>query len=165
MKNIILLTLFSGLILGITINASAHCEVPCGIYDDKARIEMIHEHITTIEKAMTEITELSSQEKVNYNQLIRWTTTKDNHATELQEIVFQYFMTQRIKSKDLSDAGAYSKYITELTLLHKMLVEAMKTKQTLDTSHTDALHKTLEEFNNSYFAVAETKGSGKGDKK
>ncbi len=28
--------------------AAAHCEIPCGIYDDEMRINMIAEHITTI---------------------------------------------------------------------------------------------------------------------
>ena len=31
----------------------AHCEIPCGIYDDQTRVQLIHEHIGTIEKAMT----------------------------------------------------------------------------------------------------------------
>ncbi|MDY6953871.1 MAG: superoxide dismutase [Ni], partial [Thermodesulfobacteriota bacterium] len=35
--------------------ASAHCEIPCGIYDDQMRIDMIAEHITTIEKSMKQI--------------------------------------------------------------------------------------------------------------
>jgi len=26
----------------------AHCEIPCGIYDDSLRIELIKEHIGTI---------------------------------------------------------------------------------------------------------------------
>ena len=30
----------------------AHCEVPCGIYEDSVRIVMIYEHITTIEQSM-----------------------------------------------------------------------------------------------------------------
>jgi nickel superoxide dismutase len=31
-------------------NAAAHCEIPCGIYDDEMRINMVLEHIATIEK-------------------------------------------------------------------------------------------------------------------
>ena len=33
-------------------NAWAHCEIPCGIYDDHARIHSIEEHISPSEKAM-----------------------------------------------------------------------------------------------------------------
>jgi hypothetical protein len=35
------------LILFLTISsAAAHCEIPCGIYDDEMRVNMIAEHIT-----------------------------------------------------------------------------------------------------------------------
>ena len=52
--------------------ASAHCEIPCGIYDDQARVKMIEENITTIEKSMKEILQLEKDNPVNYNQLVRW---------------------------------------------------------------------------------------------
>ena len=35
--------------------AGAHCQIPCGIYDDAARITMMEEHVTTIEKSMKQI--------------------------------------------------------------------------------------------------------------
>ena len=41
-------------------HAWAHCEIPCGIYDDHMRIHMIEEHITTIEKSMQQIVVLVS---------------------------------------------------------------------------------------------------------
>ena len=45
----------------------SHCEVPCGIYGDTARIHMLYEHITTVEKAMNEIVKLMGEEKANAN--------------------------------------------------------------------------------------------------
>ena len=39
--------------------ALAHCQIPCGIYDDPARFSLMAEHITTIEKAMKTIVDLS----------------------------------------------------------------------------------------------------------
>jgi nickel superoxide dismutase len=69
---------------------------------------------------------------------------KDHHANELQHIVTQYFMTQRIKL----DAKQYSE---QLTLLHKMLVYAMKCKQTTDLAHTVTLRSLLEQFQQVYF--------------
>ena len=36
-------------------NIHAHCQVPCGIYDDAVRIIQLREHVTTIEKAMKQI--------------------------------------------------------------------------------------------------------------
>lgn len=125
--------------------AAAHCEIPCGIYDDEMRIQMISEHIATIEKAMKQISKLQSVQPVDYNQLVRWISNKEHHADEIQQIVSQYFMTQRIKFSTV-------KYSEKLVLLHKMLVYAMKCKQTNDLSHTEALHNLLKGFHSLYFS-------------
>ena len=128
----------------------AHCQVPCGIYNDKARVEEIKEHVTTIEKAMNQISALSGNEEKNYNQIVRWVHTKEEHANEIQSIVQKYFMTQRIKPA-APESEAYSKYVQETTLLHQILVHAMKAKQTTDTVHTTALKSKLSQFSDSYF--------------
>ncbi len=132
-------------VLFITVSfAAAHCEIPCGIYDDEMRITMIAEHITTIEKSMQQVIELSGKTPVDYNQVTRWVMNKEHHANEIQEIVTQYFLTQRIKP------GA-SDYMKKMSILHKMLVSAMKCKQTTDVSHTAELNNLLKEFHNVYF--------------
>jgi nickel superoxide dismutase len=123
--------------------AAAHCEIPCGIYDDDARFKLLGEHITTIEKSMKMILELQSGQPTNHNQLTRWVMNKENHANQIQDIVTQYFMTQRIKV----DTADYSK---KLILLHKMLVHAMKCKQTTDLSQIGTLRSLLNEFHDLY---------------
>ena len=130
----------------------SHCEIPCGIYGDKAQVKAIHQHIETISKSIKMIKLLSTQKEKNYNQLIRWIMNKEEHAKKIQEIVHQYFMTQRIKPKDASNKHEYKKYIQKLTLLHKMLIYAMKTKQNIDFKYTKKLHDTLVEFSKIYFS-------------
>jgi nickel superoxide dismutase len=135
--------------LGLTPSyAAAHCEIPCGIYDDKARIEMISEHITTIERSMKQILALKGTEPVNYNQLVRWVMNKESHANQMQEIITQYFMTQRI----IFDTKAYSK---KLQLLHQLLVYGMKCKQTTDLSYISKLRTALHDFDHLYFGGGE----------
>jgi nickel superoxide dismutase len=119
--------------------AWSHCEIPCGIYDDRMRIQMIDEHIATIEKSMKEIVKLQEEKPSNYNQLVRWVVNKEDHANQLQEIVSQYFMTQRIKT----DAKDYEK---KVAVLHQLLVYAMKCKQTTDLSNTQKLRELIEQF-------------------
>lgn len=143
---------FQGLIAVIVFfiwifNAFAHCEVPCGIYDDSARIKTISEHITTIEKAIQEISKLKNAKTLNYNQIIRWINAKERHATEIQTIVSQYFMTQRIKA-------ASDNYNKKLVVLHKMLVIAMKCKQTTDLAYPESLRRLVKEFEDIYFGEA-----------
>jgi nickel superoxide dismutase len=133
------------LFLLIAPNVSAHCEIPCGIYDDEMRIKEINEHITTIEKSMNQITQLEKSSPVNYNQLVRWITNKEDHANKIQQIVSQYFLTQRIKP------GA-TDYYDKLGLLHEMLLVSMKCKQTTDLEQTTKLKDLVKRFEKLYFA-------------
>ncbi len=125
-------------------NVAAHCEIPCGIYDDELRANLIYEHTVTIEKSMKKIAELSKQNPVNYNQLVRWVSNKEEHATIIQHTVSQYFMTQRIRP----DA---EKYTDKLSVLHKMLQAAMKCKQSIDLANVQTLRSRLKEFEILYF--------------
>ena len=151
MKNTLLVLtaiLFSTI---LTKTATAHCEVPCGIYNDELRIELIKEHIQTIEKAMNQINEIQSSSSTNYNQLIRWITTKENHATLIQEIAEQYFLTQRVKFVEPSDSDKYTKYINQLSYLHQLIVYSMKAKQSTDLKNITHLDEALGKFENAYF--------------
>ncbi len=146
MKKLIFSLMVGLLSLSFSItNVNAHCEIPCGIYDDQLRTQLIAEHATTIEKSMKQIMELGKANPVNYNQLVRWVSNKEKHATEIQQIVSQYFMTQRIKP----DQKQYSE---KLMVLHKLLIAAMKCKQTTDLSHVNALRDHLKEFKLLYFS-------------
>ncbi len=134
----------------VATDARAHCEIPCGIYGDDLRFSMLEEDITTIEKSMNKIVELSSDPAANANQIARWVLNKETHADHIREIVTQYFMTQRIKLPDMADKKAVDMYKDRLAMLHKMLVYAMKSKQTTDTAHTKVLHDTVHAFKAAY---------------
>jgi nickel superoxide dismutase len=128
----------------------SHCQIPCGIYDDDMRFNMMAEHITTIEKSMKTINQISGEQKPDMNQLVRWVQNKEVHADELSHIITYYFMAQRIKSEEKTNAAEYEMYIEKLTLLHRMLVSAMKTKQTTDLSETKQLTDLLMNFKKVY---------------
>ncbi|MCB2221741.1 MAG: superoxide dismutase, Ni [Bacteroidetes bacterium] len=148
-------TLFSiltiALLSTISIKSFAHCEVPCGIYNDELRIAMLYEHFTTIEKAMEQIEKLSAEADKNYNQIVRWITTKDDHANEIQHVATQYFITQRIQLPETTEGPEFEKYVKELSLLHQIIVYAMKSKQTTDVMYVKKLRTALEAFEESYF--------------
>jgi nickel superoxide dismutase len=133
----------------------SHCQIPCGIYDDPARLAAIAENITTIEKAMKSIEELSAQQKPNMNQIVRWVNVKDEHAEDIAHIASYYFMAQRIKPVDKGDAAGYEKYIKQLTLLHEMLVYSMKAKQTTDLANVEKLRSLLADFRSAYLGGQE----------
>jgi len=128
----------------------AHCQVPCGIYNDAARIIQIQEDFSTIQKAMTKIKELSQQQDAtSMNQLTRWIMTKDNHASKIQKVVSEYFLTQRIKAK--TKGSEFDTYVKQTTTVHQILVSAMKCKQTVESGHVDEGLHQIETFIGLYF--------------
>jgi nickel superoxide dismutase len=129
----------------------AHCQVPCGIYDDEARFKLLFEHVTTIEKAMKEIASLSGQSPVNYNQLVRWVMNKEKHAEEFSEILSYYFLAQRLVPRDADAGEARAVYLEQLELAQRLIVTVMKAKQTVDLAHVQSLRDLLTKLQNSYF--------------
>ncbi len=122
-----------------------HCQVPCGIYDDAVRIITFKEDFATISKAMGEINTLAAKnDPQSINQLNRWITTKEEHANSIQRVVSDYFLAQRVKSKNKN-------YDKHLRFLHEILVSAMKCKQTVDFQNVDKALKSLDKFVDIYF--------------
>ncbi len=133
-----------GSLLGAAQQVAAHCEVPCGIYADQRRFEMLLEDQTTIAKAIAQINELSGKtDAQSINQMTRWVNTKETHATNSQHIIAQYFMTQRLKA----DADGYTK---KLTAAHAVMVAAMKCKQGTDGKAAEVLTKSILDFYRAY---------------
>jgi len=126
-------------------SAGAHCQIPCGIYDDAARITEMKEHVTTIEKSMKEITSLKPDSPQNINQLVRWVNNKEAHSDKLTEIVTAYFLTQRIKP-------GTEHYDAQLKTLHGMMIASMKAKQTVDLEQVAKLRALIAKFETLYHA-------------
>ncbi|MEM8711053.1 MAG: superoxide dismutase [Ni] [Planctomycetota bacterium] len=130
-----------------------HCQVPCGIDGDHLRVEMLVEHAATIEKAMKQIEEIDAADKPNWNQLVRWVTTKDQHAQEIQDQVSAYWLAQRIKApKTADDSAQQSRYVTQLMMAHRLTTFAMKCKQTTDVANVEGLRASLEGLKGAYFS-------------
>ena len=140
------------LVLAVTANvAYSHCQIPCGIYGDYTRIDLMREHIATIEKSMNQINELSKNSSESMNQLVRWVNNKEHHADEFTDIVTYYFLSQRVKITDPGETEDYKTYQTKVTLLHQMMVFAMKCKQTTDVNNTKKLSELVGKFVDIYF--------------
>jgi nickel superoxide dismutase len=152
MKRIALVALVSLALAAAAAPASAHCQIPCGIFDDELRVQLIEEDIGTIEKSMKQIVELGAAENVNYNQLVRWIANKDEHALKIQDIVTAYFMAQQIKiPADPADEAAMKEYLHKLALLHAIQVHAMKAKHGTDLGEIEKLRELVAKFRKAYF--------------
>lgn len=149
MKHLILLTTAAAS-LGFAAIAGAHCQVPCGIYDDNNVIGAMHTDWVTIEKAAKQIDELSKDPAANAHQLTRWINNKESHAQSLQETVLNYFLAQRLKTDDPD-------YDVKLKLCHEVIVTAMKCKQSTDAANVKKLHDLLHQFGKAFGTVQAAK--------
>lgn len=125
--------------VGLGVNhALSHCQVPCGIYDDHARVHMMLEDAVTVEKAASMITSLAGKSDVqSQHQMVRWVMNKELHAQKIITTIADYFLTQRVKMSQ-------EDYVERLKKHHAVIVDAMKAKQHADVSAAQALKKSIE---------------------
>ena len=62
----------------------------------------------------------------------------------------QYFLAQRLKPSEMETNK--EAYLKKLTLTHKIIVLAMKCKQTTDSENAKALHDAIDAFTKAYKA-------------
>jgi nickel superoxide dismutase len=128
----------------LSARALAHCQIPCGIYDDPARIDRLYEDTATIEKSVHGIQELADKtDAESVNQRVRWVVNKDDHASDIMEIIANYFLAQRIKPLAEGEEGR-AQYLTRLARHHAVIVAAMKTKQNADLEHVQELRQAID---------------------
>ena len=123
---------------GLSSTAHAHCQIPCGIYDDHARVHAMLEDAATVEKSARLIGELAGKlDAQSQQQLARWVMNKEHHAQKIITTICDYFLTQRVKpeSKD---------YAERLRKHHTVILMAMKAKQNADPGHAETLRNAIE---------------------
>ena len=131
--------------IGIPTEVAAHCQVPCGIYDDHARIHSMEEDVATIAKAVAQLQDNEGKADAQaFNQRVRWTQTKEQHASNIITVVSEYFLTQKIKPADPADKKAHKDYMERLAACHQVLRAAMKSKQTVDAGAVEALAQAVQ---------------------
>ena len=125
--------------------AFAHCQVPCGIYGDQLRFQQMLEDGKTISKAQVQLNELTEgqMDAQSVNQIGRWITTKEDHATKIQQTIASYFMAQRIKVDNPN-------YVKQLTAAHSVILHAMKCKQSADPATAKSLEKAIFDLYRAY---------------
>jgi nickel superoxide dismutase len=124
--------------------AQAHCQIPCGIYDDHARVVSMLEDAATVEKSARLIAELSGKSDAqSRNQLVRWIMNKEKHAQKVIATIGDYFLTQRVKPTQ-------EDYAKRLERHHAVILAAMKSKQNADVKYAKTLKETIEALSSYY---------------
>ena len=120
--------------------AFSHCQMPCGIYDDNARIKYMLEDLATMKKAVKIISDLSGKmDAQSVNKIVRWISNKEKHSQNVISTICDYFLTQRIKSDEIN-------YVDKLKKHHAVIVAAMMVKQNVDMKYIDALEASIKEL-------------------
>jgi len=121
-----------------------HCQVPCGIYDDAARVKGMLEDAATVAKATKLIAALAGKtDAQSQNQMVRWVVNKDQHAQKIIATISDYFLTQRVKP-DQED------YPERLAKHHAVIIAAMKAKQNADVKYAQALQGSIKALRSYY---------------
>ena len=119
-------------------SAHAHCQIPCGIYDDHARVISMLEDAATVEKSVTLIGELAGKtDAQSSNQLVRWVMNKEKHAQNIIATISDYYLTQRVKPSQKD-------YAVRLEKHHAVIIAAMKAKQNSDAKYAKTLRTSIE---------------------
>jgi len=138
--NVILLIIFTVAGYGLVLSqpAYAHCQIPCGIYDDYARVQSMLEDVATIEKSVRLINELAGKlDAQSQNQLVRWVMNKERYAQRIISTISDYFLTQRVKPSQKD-------YTERLRKHHTVIIAAMKAKQNADVKDAKALKTSID---------------------
>jgi nickel superoxide dismutase len=131
-------------LLVATHSASAHCQVPCGIYDDHARVTAMLEDADTVIKAGNMMIELAdAQDAQGQQQFVRWVNNKESHAQKIISTIADYFLTQRVKASQ-------DDYVQRLKDHHAVIVTAMKAKQSADPAAGEALKEAVAQLTTYY---------------
>jgi len=116
-----------------------HCQVPCGIYTDQLRFESMLEDTKTIAKSIGAVNDFAGAVAKgeisgnSLNQVSRWVSTKEDHASHIQEVMASYFFAQRIKADHKDYTG-----------------QLASAKQAADPATADALKEAIYDFYRAY---------------
>jgi len=139
--------------VAIATAGTAHCEIPCGIYDDHAQIQAMRLDAKTIGKANAQLIVLMSDAMFagdpaaiaqHANTMMRWVIIKEEHSKKIQHTVAWYFMTQRVKRPADGNEEAMQKYYTQLAAFDAVATAAMNASQSTEESSHEALMAAID---------------------
>ena len=137
-KTVTTLFILMALAIVIPLSVWAHCQIPCGIYDDHARVQSMLEDAATIQKGVTELNALAGKTDVqSQNQFVRWVGNKEEYSQKIIATISDYSLTQRVKPSQ-------EDYTERLVKHHAVILAAMKAKQTADLETVKALKESIQ---------------------
>eukprot|EP00929_Paragymnodinium_shiwhaense_P011566 TRINITY_DN11748_c0_g1_i1.p1 TRINITY_DN11748_c0_g1~~TRINITY_DN11748_c0_g1_i1.p1 ORF type:complete len:246 (+),score=63.75 TRINITY_DN11748_c0_g1_i1:91-828(+) len=147
----------SGRLLG------GHCQVPCGIFDDPKLVTEVKEACQTIRKMITLLQEACKEvtQAESFNKMSRLTSTKEQHAGQIINLMTEYCLAQRVKpvGAPKSPFTTDAEYIEALKAHHAVMLAAVSCKQSAELSAVDALDAAVSTMSAMYMPAAALKAA------
>ncbi len=119
--------------------ASAHCQMPCGIYHDEMVFDEIDQYVETMYKAMGVLNDNHFETVKEKNEFIRWVGEKEKESCDTANLITKFFLQQKIKPGEPDTAK-------KIESAHKMLFELMLIKQNTDKKFVDTFSEEWDRF-------------------
>ncbi len=129
------------LLLGLG-QLSAHCQMPCGIYDDQMVYDQINQYYLTMFKGVKALENNKFQTDEDKNHFVRWVMTKDRLSDEVAMMITTYFLQQKILP--IEDNNEL------LKSLHRLLFLLVAIKQNVDIKIVKDFGNEWEKFKTSF---------------
>jgi len=133
-----LLTLISASLL-YSQSVEAHCQMPCGIYNDAMIFDKGDEYFLTMYKGISVLNNSPFSTVKEKNDFVRWVVTKEKMSDAFAEILTSYFLQQKIKPGDLDTPK-------RLESVHKLLFGLVAIKQNTSLEYVEEFSKEWEKF-------------------
>jgi len=122
----------------LTSSLSAHCQMPCGIYNDQMMYDQVNQFYLTAFKAVKALEHNEFTTDEDKNQFVRWVMTKERLCNETAMLLTTYFFQQKIMPIDDN--------IDLVKSLHKLLFQLVAIKQNVDIKLVKEFGKEWENF-------------------
>lgn len=117
----------------------AHCQMPCGIYNDAMVFDKGDEYVLTMYKGISVLNNSPFSTVKEKNDFVRWVINKEKMSDALAEVITTYFLQQKIKPGD-SDSPK------RLESAHKLLFGLVAIKQNTTLDFVEEFSKEWEKF-------------------
>ncbi|CAE8604159.1 unnamed protein product [Polarella glacialis] len=98
-----------------------------------------------MEDAARDLQIVTAANALNLNQMARWVRTKEDHAGKIISLVTEYCLCQRIRpvADPKTPFKSEADYIAALEAHHKVMLSAVKCKQSVDPGNAEALEAAV----------------------
>ena len=118
---------------------TAHCQMPCGIYQDAMIYDLIDQYAETMVKAVTVMNQSKFETVRERNEFMRWVMEKEKESNDTSQLITTFFMQQKIKPGEPDTQK-------RIEAAHKLLCLIVAIKQNADVKIVESFTEEWGKF-------------------